>query len=177
MIDADGLIALARELDATHCPGVLGDDNQNGWSGLVPSWHFRLSMSGGTYKADVVKLIGRHAEDFSVVVSPVEKREHVLPAFDRSAEVYCKHMGSQIEDCLFRIGYRDAAKEVWLLADWLETGLLGGFLASNSPERQALAHYIDPAYRVFFVMHGDVFRVDRSGPELVLVPLQTVQGV
>jgi hypothetical protein len=202
VIDAGRLIALARELDTTECPGALGDDNQNGWFGLKPKWSFRLSLPGDTdYKAIIVKLVtlGGRRDDYSVVLKPETPRETTLPAFDRSHKIYCKHMGSQLCDCLFRVSFRNAAEQVWLQAKWLDTGLLSDLLVQRSREdiRQAvdsayrqraamygdtledsirerqedeMSRYIDPAYRAYFAMQGHVFQIDRSGPELVLIP-------
>lgn len=201
-IDAGRLITLARQLDARECKGALGDDNQNGWFGLKPTWVFRLSVGADEYKAIVVKLcdFGGRQDAFSVVLDPLNKCEATLPAFDRGHEAYCKHTGSQLRDCLFQINFRDAAEEVWLHAKWLDTSLLRwmirpldrneiiqnaedqchGFSARCTPAElqamikeqvdQEISRWINPAYRVFFVCQGHVFRVDRSGPELVLVP-------
>lgn len=42
-------------------------------------------------------------------------------------------------------------------------------------QEHTLQSHIDPASRVFFATQGDVFRVDRLAPELVLVPIQAIR--
>lgn len=203
-IDAGQIIALARQLDAGKCKGAVGDDNQGGWHGQPPKWKFLLTLPGEVvFKAIVVKLVGRQSDDFTLVAWPENPGNAVLPAFDREGGVYCKHMGSQLSDCAFEIGFRAVEDEAWVRCKSLDTALLRGLLSRQSREevmQQAdnacrqrrpmfdsseqmeeairrsqdlrLQSYIDPASRVYFVCTGHVFRVDRSGPELVLVPAE-----
>lgn len=177
VIDAGQIISLARELDAGECKGAVGDDNQGGWFGLKPEWSLRLTLPGDTsYKAVVVELHGQ-PEDFTVSLRPESPLELELPTFSQHFAVYCKHMASQLGDCLFHIGIRDAEEQVWVQADRLDTALLRDFLiqrsrALDSQQAAEQSGRINPAYRVFFACQGHAFRVDRSGPELVLVPTE-----
>lgn len=147
---------------------------------------------------------GRRTDEFSVVVSPEAERETTLPAFDRSFDTLVQHMGSQLADCNFRVGIQDSAREAWALCRHFDSSLLRCLLRPRSrdeimrfaedqclafadrydaadlsamikaEQERRLACWIDPTYRVHFVMRGHVFYVDRSGPELVLVPTQGV---
>lgn len=136
-IDTTALITLARKLDATECPGALGDDNQNEGVGLRPKWTFRLEIPGGaTFRAVVVKLMdlsnGRREDKFSVAITPEQEREIALPAFDRSFDTLVQHMGSQLADCDFRVGIQDSAGEVWALCHHFDSSLLRCLLRPHS---------------------------------------------
>lgn len=167
-IDTARLVAITTALEADGHHAAVGDDNRNGWAGLRPNWRIHLSMGADTYWASIIRLVRSGLqEESAVIVKPELPRDIALPQFDRRHEVYCKHQLSQLRDCPFQLGFRDADAEVWVTADWLDTALLETLLGSRNAEGE---RRIAPNARVTFAMRGHVFRVDRSGASLVLIP-------
>jgi hypothetical protein len=206
IIDAARLIAFAQEVTHDFA-GSYGDDNLGGWRGRPPSWIYRLSCPNATFRIATYKLLTLHGrEKFTVLGRAEAKGRTAVPAGARLLKIYAKHTGSQLRDCPFVLHFLDESEQVWIEAEWLDTALLQDLMtyrsraevraaieatsrrqmnvrAANLDEvvqaqtDEEMARYIDPAYRVFFVMQGHAFRVDRSGAELVLVPDQPLENV
>ena len=205
VIDAARLIAFAQEL-ANDFVGSYGDDNHGGWHGRPPSWTYRLACPDATLRIAIYKLFTlRGREKFTVVGRAEKKGRASVPSGARLLKIYVKHTGSQLRDCPFLLHFLDASEQVWIEAEWLDTALLQDLMTYQSRAEvraaieaacrrqmavseadldeivqaqtdEEMARYIDPAYRVFFVMQGHAFRVNRSGAEIVLEPIQPVEN-